>query len=34
LGAGHRRHHLGTVFGNAAGFGVAADHEADDVLQK
>ena len=34
LRAGDRRHHLGAVLGDAAGLVVAADHEADDVLQE
>ena len=34
LGAGHRGDHLGAVLGDAARFVVAADDEADDVLQE
>src|SRR3546814_21112393 len=32
--AGHRRHQLGAVLGDAAGLVAAADHEAGDVLQE
>ena len=34
LGAGNGRHELCAVLGDAAGFGVAPDHEAGDVLQE
>src|ERR1700722_1868023 len=34
VGAGHRRHHLGAVLGDAARLVFLADHEAGDVLQE
>src|SRR5215813_1437634 len=34
VGARHRRYHLGSVLGDAAGLVLAADHEAGDVLKE